>query len=507
MKYPLTSTVSAILIFLFSLPSYSQNHSDTLQMAKQLRDGQQISAAVHLLESYYKTHPKDLNTLWLYGNTAYLNKEYSISASVYWQAVQLFPDNYFLKLDYAKILTSLGRLAEAIPLLQQCMNQEITYSEASYYLATVYYWQVKYNEASTLLSKLLVKDPENQAARVLLEKIREDRSTVVEAGIRLNTDDQPMKVLTPWVKSKAYTSKLHELQIMLDVPLFTDDTLNSHAFGLRAGNQFLIGKAGLGLYLEAGVFNNPDVDKTIFTGNIRLDKTFKGKVRISAGFERKPYYLTLTSAQQPLPENHTSFSVSLGKEEKWNMKAGVDNSSFPTDDNNNIFTAYSWVLTPVLKAGKLDFRLGYGINYSNAGQSRFISSRSLARILADTNYQGIEGVYNPYFTPHKMQVHSALGILNINISKKLIIGMKYSYGFYAVTDNPYLFIKASESGPAIDTLMIARQFARMNFNPYEFNADITYRLGRKFSVSGQFKSFKTLYYQSNLVGISFRKVL
>ncbi|MHC1706498.1 MAG: tetratricopeptide repeat protein [Bacteroidales bacterium] len=501
MKYIIYIYIAVIFILFIPEAAVSQGSNDTLEMAKKLRDEGNIAGSMQLLTRYSKTHSQDLNTLWLLGNTAYISGNFRQSAETYHKAVQLFPENYILKLDFAKILTSLGKLSEAEIILKQCLLNDKVNIEAGIYLALVYSWQVRYTEAIAVLDDVLKKEPSNTTARELFNSIRSNKSPLIQAGIGYNHDDQPMNTITPWIRSNFYTPKLHQLAFILTTPNITGDTLQSFSAGFSAGNQFLWHKTGLGIYAEAGIFTNPSEKINIFTANLKLEKTILRKINLTAGYERKPYYLTLYSANTPLPENHAYFSASIGKDEKWGIKAGVDHSSFSTD-NNGILTLYSWIISPALKAGVFGFRMGYGFNYSNSDKSTFESKYTIEQMIADS-IDVVDGIYNPYFTPKNTQVHSLFGIVTLKPARNLMLSFKYTYGVMGVSDNPYLFLKEKGNG----SLMVSRQFAETHFNPYEFTSEITYTFNSSFSLTGHFKAFKTLYYESQFAGLSLRKKL
>ena len=88
-----------------------------MKRVKQLKDDGKISDSYQLLKTYYHGHAADLNTTWLFGQIAYLDKHFKQAKNLYKKAIAAHPDNYYLKLDYAKTLVDFADYKEANPLL------------------------------------------------------------------------------------------------------------------------------------------------------------------------------------------------------------------------------------------------------------------------------------------------------------------------------------------------------------------------------------------------------
>src|SRR5690349_17337407 len=90
-------------LFFLSQVSYSQT-ADTLSLAKQVIVRKQFRKAEELLESYCEKHPGNLNAQWLYGQAAYFARHFKKAQMIYDDAIRRHPENYTLRLDYAKKL-------------------------------------------------------------------------------------------------------------------------------------------------------------------------------------------------------------------------------------------------------------------------------------------------------------------------------------------------------------------------------------------------------------------
>ncbi|MFH1937409.1 MAG: hypothetical protein ABIK52_07600, partial [Bacteroidota bacterium] len=135
---------------------------DTLEQAKQLRDNGKLKAAMKLLEPYHADHPTDLNSSWIYAQTAFWNKRYGLSQELYELTIWYHPENLYLQLDYAKMLVDIGKYEKAMPYLQNFLVYYPGNTEVQLSLAKMDFWKGKYKEAENNASVLVTANPEHQ---------------------------------------------------------------------------------------------------------------------------------------------------------------------------------------------------------------------------------------------------------------------------------------------------------------------------------------------------------
>ncbi len=95
----------------------AQLSSDTLDMAKKFKSDGKLNKAAALLKIYHSAHPTDLNSTWVYAQTEYWLQNFKEAKNLYKQAVTAHPTNYYLQLDYANFLISIGEPKKAKPVL------------------------------------------------------------------------------------------------------------------------------------------------------------------------------------------------------------------------------------------------------------------------------------------------------------------------------------------------------------------------------------------------------
>ncbi len=489
-----------IIIFFQIDTSFSQVPADTLQQAKALRDNGKYRKSMELFDAYHKAHPDDMNATWLYAQTAYWSKHYSLSSVLYEEAISKAPKNKELRLDYAKMLTNTGDLGKADQVLQKYTADYPADPEAWFYMAKVRYWQGDEKKALVLLGNLLKNVPDYQPALKLRKEILGNRAPWLRLMAAYSFDDQPMEMLMPVLDGGWHLSSLGNPDFQLTVPVRFDST-NFIAQGFRAGNKFNFTKADLSIYLNAGIFNYSTLNSLDWTGDLLIEKHFFRKLRISAELRRMPYLSTLSSTKTPVLENHLSALVAWDDMDHWNGQVSYEASTFSTD-NNNIQSFCGWVFAPAIKPGRFDFHFGYGYNYSTSKESMFVSEKPLDDLISDwTADMTIEGIYNPYFTPNNQRVHSLLGIFNYRPVDPLKIGLNVNVGVYATTMNPYLFLNTDPSG----NIFIDRGFEEEKFTPLDLRANFAWQLSRTIDLTGEFRYSKTLFYSAKIFSFSIRK--
>ena len=150
--------VLAIMTLCFSTISFSQAKKDTLSVARQLRSDKKIKASIALIEEYKQHHPKDMNANWLLAQTLYWDKQVQASEKLYEKTIADNPGNYYLKLDYAKVLVELGETDKALPLLNTYLSYDALSSDALIALAKIAYLKKDNDAALNYATRALTND-------------------------------------------------------------------------------------------------------------------------------------------------------------------------------------------------------------------------------------------------------------------------------------------------------------------------------------------------------------
>ena len=476
----------------------AQVRPDTLQMAKQLRDKAKYKEASHLLAAYQEHYPKDINALWLHAQTEYWRHHFRLSQKLYARGLNMQPEKDLLRLDYAHSLLGMGDWKKADKVLHALERQDKAYSDQLLMRAQITYYQGDYIKAAKQVKMAIDSNTQSTAAKELAEDIAIAKAPWVKVGTSFSVDNQPMKIATPSVEAGIYMHQYSSLRMSFYNPIIVRNDVKS-AQMVSVGDVSSFANIGLLLKGNIGLSVFPNERTATWTGDIYLQKTFIKYLIFDVLAEHKPYLYTSSSIDSTLSTGHITSSIGWSDQTYVNGRLGFDMQLMR--GGNYIYTLYGYAYAPVIKISFMHLSLGYSYSYSDSRYNDYTSARPLDTIIRHfITTQGITGIYVPYFTPHAQQIHSALILLKLNPMRSLEIGASASIGFYAYTQNPYLYLDKSST----NEVYIARDYSRETFIPIDAGVYVEYRFAKNYSLKADYKYRSTYFYSSNAVGLSFK---
>ncbi len=480
--------------------AFPQTDPDTLEMARQLRDGRKIRQAYLILDLYQSHHHDDLNATWLLAQTAYWDKRFSRSRNLYEEVIAANPWNYYLKLDFANVLLEMGELVKAGSLFMTYLEYDPENQDALLSLAKISFWQGADGKALEYLSRILKTHPGDQQALGLHMEIKQARSPWIKLGTGYYSDNQPVTSVEPVLEGEWYLHPLSTPHFTLRMPFFKQGGNWSNTCWFQAGNRISIKKAAFSADLAAGIIKFPFTGVTDWTGNLQLRKTFLKHLFLEVQGERKPYFNTKSSIDSSIIHDHGRLSFGWDDRNTWNGMVSGDIYYFPWDENI-VWSFSAWGLTPPLKASVFKFRAGYGFSFSSSRENRFVSEKPLPEVIQTFDPNGfIRGIYNPYFTPDDQKVHSAVLSVEVKPVKILDLGVNANFGFYARAMIPYLYLDKNEAGEII----MVKGYAAENYFPLSVNASASMHLTGKLILNADYAYNSTYYFSGNYAGLGLK---
>lgn len=491
------------LLFSFSLIGFgyasAQTAPDTVKIAKQWRDKGKYKKAVSLLQAYHKHYPKDINTLWLYAQTEFWRRHFKSSRKLYDQAIALQPDKDLVRLDYAHSLINMGDWKIADKVIKELEKKGRSYSDQLYLRAQISYYRGDYNQAKREVKQAIDSNTQSKPAKQLQEDIMRARAPWIRFGASYSTDNQPLQVVAPFVEAGIYLHRYSSLQMAVSTPLYIRGNNIANAQMASIGNSSSFDEIGLLLKANIGIDKFAYQNKVNWTGDLYLQKTFAKYLVIDAYAGYQPYLYTSSSIDTALSVGHFKSSIGWNDQNFFNGKLGLDFNYMP--GTNYVYTLYGYVFAPPIKFSFVQLRLGYGYSYSDSKKNDYSASKPLDTIIKNfSSATAISGIYDPYFTPTGQQIHSALISLRLNPVRQLEIGLTGNIGFYAYTQNPYLYLNKN----AANEIYIATGFSRQTYTPIDAGAYIQWQFAKKYSIKADYKYRSTYFYNSNAVCLSFK---
>jgi hypothetical protein len=392
------------------------------------------------------------------------------------------------------MLFELGKLKKAQALLNDFITSDSLNVEANIMLAYINMW-AGYNKAAKDRADLVLKQyPDNKEAISILKQIHTYTAPYISAGTNFQSDDQPKTgtgfafetgVYRSWVLSPTLQAQFNDFKV-------NDSSYQSS--WIQAGNKISWG-TGSGLSFAGGVFQHIiNSGNSYFTGRMGITQKFSSHFSGEAGFEKRPYQYSVASVRKPVMEKVLSVAAGLNKSDNWLGKAGFQRQNFA--DDNNINTAYLWLLAPLVKQKRFKVQAGYAFSYANADRNNFVTAAPLATLINSTLlYGSVSGVYDPYFTPLNQIVNSLLASINIQLSEKVHFSSRTNIGVFAQADNPFLTL---EKNAGNQQFYINKAYSTVRYTPLEWVSNLQLNLSPKFSIQLNYSYQKLLFYTNNL---------
>jgi hypothetical protein len=477
-----------VIIFILGLISFlhGQENQDTLALAKVLMEKGHNSKAAHLLEDWVINHPDDTDAIWLYAQNQYWLKKFCYSQELFQKALSQEPQNLYLKLDYIESLLNMGRLNKAGQQLKLLNKKEVTDPHSQHLLAKWHYWSGNLLTAQQHAEK--ASKNKSVYAPSLLKEIKRSRSPVASITSSYSTDTQPLDRINTIASAGLARSNLFNLHLNMEYGKIIDREIPASTKLVEIHNRFSISKTGTKINVGGGIFKLNEFDLSP-TYAITINQRLPDNIQLELSGRHLPYLFTRASMSTAV------FVDQLRVTAHWMERHGLEvNSGFQKDifqDENEISTAWIWLLSPAIKLKNLSGKIGYTFSFSDTDFSRFQAVQTIEQILARPDpLTQIDGIYNPYFTPSSMFIHAALWSLQLPIGKKISVTFNGNHGFYAHALNPYLYLNSNQNSD----IFIDEGFAKTPFTPFKYEGKFDFELSDRLGLSVSYLYQRIFFY-------------
>lgn len=416
----LAATVLLVLALPCSAVSQAGHVQSTVAEAERLRNVGDFAAAARLLEAHHATHPEDTEGTRLLAETLYWMGDRSRARGIYAAAVERDPAALTIRFDFARMLAETGHWREARTVLEPLRHHADWRGESAALLGTLAYWDGDLRHAVRLFREALAATPNHAEARRQLSEIRMASATWVTVGGGYWYDDQPLKRGLATVEAGWFLTPLTPVAVRVDGRRYSVDSLNVTTPMADLEISHYIPPARLQLRAGGGIVHrSPDAGVTdrvgLFEAGLRLPRGVTPSVRI----ERSSYFHTTASLATPVTFTGLSAGV------KWDHRgwmAEAEHRRRRYFDDNQGWTAYAWLLAPIVRGSHATLQAGYAFAVSDTDEVRFSPA----------------GRYDPYHTPLAQRTHSALAAARWAGLRGHSFGVTVSGGLRATETAPFL---------------------------------------------------------------------
>jgi tetratricopeptide (TPR) repeat protein len=151
--------------------SKAERADELWQQGSALLERRKVAAAIDVMREAMKVEPSRMDGRLNLGAALFLAGQHEEAVGHLKYVLAFDSQNSMALLNLAACYDALGRMDESIATLEQLVAERPGWKDAHYNLAVAYFKQKQYDKAADALRAELKLNPQNEAARSLLNKI------------------------------------------------------------------------------------------------------------------------------------------------------------------------------------------------------------------------------------------------------------------------------------------------------------------------------------------------
>lgn len=483
-------------IFLFS-NGYAQIQADTLRLIYQSLERNDFKTADAYLLKYEQVHPNNTAALQLHAEVYTYLGTYKKAETIYRQLIIKEPDNQDLICSYADFLAIKGQYARSLHMLGEVLQKTPQHQRSIYLRAKINYWKGENRKAMRQLAVSQVTD--QKSITQLKKDVALAKSPVLNYRFLFADDNQPVQSLQHLLSMLQAVSSKWNPQLQFSFIQYN----GFQKMQSGVSNTFKFPELKLDIKLSAGIYN------TFLSGSGLMDPVWAvdvGKTMLrywkwEAYMREIPYLYNMHSLREHVLQRESGLALNFNHSKGVLAKASFQVNAF--DDDNAIRCFYVWGLLPLIHQSRFKLSVGYGYNYSDTREVRFMSPDSTSTLISNFNPdQEITGRYYPYFTPIQQTIHSVLAGAEIKASSRLLLRVNASYGISAHSQLPYVYL--DNVNGLVDQ---HTGLASHTFTPFDFSISTDYKIGNYQTLGLSYEYVKNNFYTNQQILLSLKMLL
>lgn len=434
--------------------------TDSVALARQLREANHVNEAARVLRAYLASHPDNGDAARLLSETLYWLKDVAGARSVAEASLAQHPDDVTLRLQFARMLAETGDTERARAVLEPALRGRDR-ARALSLLGTIDYWAGDWSSAARSFEAALQIDPRDAEARRQLNEIRSMAAPRLSLAVDALHDDQPIDAFTPSLQAVVYADPLTPTSVQASTSYFRlSDTASRTLSAAQLGVSTMLPSAHVRLGGSVGAltrsWGTSRGSSNDWTAVAFAELHATPAVTFAVRGDRAAYVSTVASLSTPVMVERATVDASLSAHNGWMGQAEAQAQRYP--DANVVGNAFVWLLAPVVNERDGQFQIGY----SASGQD----SRELRYVLATQS--PLAGRYAPYYTPRQVISHSAIAAARFGRDDGVALRLNGGYAVYA-SENAPGFVSGTFPSPRTSPLLT--EFRR-TFSPWNARASL-----------------------------------
>jgi len=268
-----------------------------------------------------------------------------------------------------------------------------------------------------------------------------------------------------------------------------DNGAGSDAIGIGAGVSTSFPRLRLSIDGWAEYFSFPDGEHGI-VGGISIGRRIAGRSVVLVLAERTPLLGTVSSLNAHTTGTLYRLTWKTDDASKW--LASVSAHVVRYSDDNRGQGADAYAIAPLLN-GRVDIRAGLSAAWRDSDENRFqFTGFRSERIAPDQFAYTFTGVYDPYWTPHRLRDGRAVMVISTSLRKtrvKLQADAGYARDQYLTFTPP--------SGPTPSPSFTQPLMLGRSFKPWRASVEGVMPLQRGAELRARYRHEVTAFYRTN----------
>ena len=416
-------------------------------------------------------------------------RKFDLAAAEYRRQLETRPRDWRLRVGLARVLLWAGRYAEAerrfAPLVAERPNDAgalLGYAQAAY-------WAGDFRAARSRYSRLLSADPAHEEARKVLNDLVMLSSPRYEITAVHRSDSQPYRMSGGRTVLSWFSDPLTRWDFRARA---TDVTAGAETIGgIGAGVSAGLPRVRMRVDAWAERFRFADGVAEVI-GEVSLTRDLPARSEVTLSAERMPLLATATSVDSHPSAMQYTLAWRRKHTERWLASASVHTRRY--SDGNEGIGADAWGLAPIWTGETITVRGGLSAAYRDTEEDRFrfTSFRSEPLSTAEWQYT-FSGVYDPYWTPHKLKEARLIVVAETPRVKVHVDG--------GVARDEYVGF-GPPTGPTPNPLFIFPTVLDRTFRPWRASAEVTWPLPVGLALRARYAHDVTAFYKADEIEAS-----
>ena len=326
-------------------------------------------------------------------------RNFDLAEAEYRRQLETRPQDWRLRIGLARVILWKGNYRAAERAFAPLVAERPNHAGALLGHAQAAYWNGDFRAARSRYARLLAAHPGHEEARKVLADLATLSAPRYEITAAHRTDSQPYRLSGGRAVVSWFSDPLTRWDLRGRAGDATggQNTLGGIGAGVSAG----LPRIGMRVDAWAERFRFADgVAEVIGEVSLTRDLPIRSEVIVAA--ERIPLLATATAVGAHPTATQYSVSWRRKSSERWLASASVHTRRY--SDGNEGVGADAWGLAPIWSKDTVAVRGGLSAAYRNTDENRFRFTSFQSEPISTSEWQyTFTGVYDPYWTPHKLK--------------------------------------------------------------------------------------------------------